>query len=137
MAGNKDQEREKETWDTSMIGWQHRKEIIGARDKAVKLLEVVYSYIYLHIQVSTIGCERNFITFIDQPSSQIVIKLQKSKSEALEALEAYKVRAEKEAGRETIAFRTQGRGVDQHPIQSIYFELENHSQYEPTIFSQQ
>jgi len=62
------------------------------------------------MQVSTISGERYFITFIDEQSGRIAVTLLKAKSEALGTFQAYKARAEKEAGREIKVLRTDGGG---------------------------
>ena len=106
----KHKEMEKEICGTGAIGRQHREAMTGAREKAVELLEVVHSDIGGPMQVNTISGERYFITFIDERSGRIAITLLKSKNKALGAFQAYKIRAEKEAGKEIRAFKTDGGG---------------------------
>jgi len=96
--------------ETCAIGRQHTEPITGTREKAKDLLEVVNSDICGPMQVSTIAGERYFITFIDEKSGRIAVTLLKTKSEALGAFQAYKVRAEKAAGREIKCLRTDGGG---------------------------
>jgi len=107
---SKDMEKQKEICGTCAIGRQHREAMTGTREKAVELLEVVHSDICGPLQVNTISGERYFITFIDEWSGHIAITLLKAKSEALGAFQAYKMRAEKEAGKEIKAFKTDGGG---------------------------
>ena len=99
-----------EVCGTCAIGCQHREAIIGTKEKAVALLDVVHSDICGPMQVSMITGERYFITFIDEPSGRVAVTLLKTKSEALGAFHAYKMRAEKEAGRGIRALKTDGRG---------------------------
>ena len=95
---------------TCALGRQQKEPNTGTRAKAAELLEVVHSDICGPMQVSTITGERYFITFIDERSGRIAVTLLKMKSEALAAFQSYKVRAEKEAGREIRTFRSDGGG---------------------------
>jgi len=106
----KHNEMEKEICGTCAIGRQHREAMTGPLEKAVELLEVVHSDIGGPMQVNTISGERYFITFIDERSGRIAITLLKSKNEARGTFQAYKMRAEKEAGKEIRAFKTDGGG---------------------------
>jgi len=101
---------EKEICGTGAIGRQHREAMTGAREKAVELLEVVHADIGGPMQVNTISGERYFITFNDERSGRIALTVLKLKNEALGAFQAYKMRAEKEAGKEIRAFKTDGGG---------------------------
>lgn len=83
----------------------------GKREKLHELLEVVHSDACGPMQVSTITGERFFVTFIDEKSGRIAVTLLKTKSEVLGAFQAYRARAEKEAGRAIRTLRTDGGGV--------------------------
>jgi len=96
--------------ETCASGRQHKESITGSREKARELLGVVHSDICGPMQVSTLSGERYFITFIDEMSGRIAVTLLKAKCEALGVFQAYKARAEKEAGREIKRFRTYGGG---------------------------
>jgi len=65
---------------------------------------MVHSDVCGPMQVSTITGERYFVTFIDEKSCRIAVTLHKNKSEVLGAFQAYKTRAEKEAGRASNTF---------------------------------
>jgi len=106
----KNMEKENEICGTCAIGQQHREAITGAREKAVELLEVVHSDICGPMQVNTISGERYYILFIDERSRRIAITLLKSKNQAPGAFQGYKMWAEKEAGKEIRAFKTDGGG---------------------------
>lgn len=82
----------------------------GKREKANELLEVVHSDVCGPMQVSTITGERFFVTFIDEKSGRIAVTLLKAKSKVLRAFQAYRARAEKEAGRAIRTLRTDGGG---------------------------
>jgi len=82
----------------------------GSREKPCKLHAVVHSDISGPMQVSTISGEWHFITFIDEMSRRIAVSLHKMQSEGLGAFQAYKARAEKEAGHEIKRLRTDGVG---------------------------
>jgi len=96
--------------ETCALGRQHKEPATGKRQKAEELLEVVHSDVCGPMQVSTISGERYFVTFIDEKSGRIAVTLLKNKSEVLGVFQAYRVRAEKEAGREIKTFRPDGGG---------------------------
>jgi len=110
IKGNTGERDERKICKTCAIGHQHKEPMTGSRGKAVELLEVVHSDICGPMQVSTINGERYFITFIDSKSGRIAVTLLKAKGDALGAFQAYKARAEKEAGREIKNLRTDGGG---------------------------
>ena len=95
---------------TCAISRQHKKPITGTRNKLVELLGVVHSDICGPMQVSTLSGEKYFITFSDEHSGHIAVTLLKAKSDALSAFLAYRVRAEKEAGKVIKILRTDGGG---------------------------
>jgi len=89
----------KELCSACAVGHQHKEASSGTRKKTKVLLEVVHSDICGPRQISTLTSKKYFITFIDEKSGQIAVTLLQRKDQALAAFQAYKARAENEAGR--------------------------------------
>ena len=101
---------EKELCGTCAVGRQHKEASTGTREKTKELLDVVHSDICGPMQISTLTCEKYFITFIDEKSGRIAVTLLQRKDQALQAFQAYKARAENDAGRKIRILRTDGGG---------------------------
>ena len=114
---------------TCGLGRQRKEPNAQTRGKAVELLEVVHSDICGPRQVGSLTGERSFIAFVDEKSGRIAVTLLKAKSEALAAFQSYKIRAEKEAGREIGTFQSDCNryrllfGVEYRLILSMFYLL--------------
>jgi len=110
---------EKDLGGICAVGRQQKEASTGTREKTNVLLEVVHSDICGPMQISTLTCEKYFITFIDEKSGRIAVTLLHRKDQALAAFQAYKARSENEAGRRIQVLRTDGGGE----YSGRYFQL--------------
>ena len=91
-------------------GRQHKQVQTSAREKPNDLLSIVHSDICSPMQTPTLSGKRYFVTFTDEKSGRVSICLLQTQDDALEALQAYRARAEKSSSKEIKAFRTDRGG---------------------------
>lgn len=78
--------------------------------RAADVLEVVYSDVCCPFEVPSLGGNKYFISFIDEFSRMLWLYLLKTKKEAFELFQRFKVLVEKQSGRCIKVLRTDGGG---------------------------
>ncbi|MGH7240582.1 MAG: reverse transcriptase domain-containing protein, partial [Candidatus Saccharimonadales bacterium] len=92
-------------------GKTHRKPMpYAATHHSTRVLQLVHSDVCGPINTATLGGAKYFVTFIDDYSRYVVVKLMKSKGEVLDHFRLYKAWAENVTGKCITVFRTDGGG---------------------------
>lgn len=81
-----------------------------ATTRATRVLELIHSDICGPMECASLGGKRYFITFVDDYSRYVVVKVMSQKSEALKLFIEYKAWAENATGRRIQKFRSDGGG---------------------------
>ena len=85
--------------DYCLFGKQHRVSLCIPSTRKPNVLDLVYSYVCDPIDVESLGCNKYFVTFIDDASRKVWVYFLKTKDQVFEHFKKFHVMVEREKGK--------------------------------------